>query len=73
MQVSEAVQIWTLVATGVLVLVNIVLVYATRKLARTAQREFELARRSCVRAIEWRYDKDPTQRALRADTWPIPF
>ena len=73
MQVSEAVQIGTLVATGILVLVNLMLVYATRKLAQTAKRDFELTRRSCVRAIEWRYDKNPTQRALRADTWPIRF
>lgn len=70
---SEALQIGTLVATGVLVLVNIWLVLTTKKLAQTAEREFELARRSCVRAVEWRYDKNPTQRELQHQTWPIRF
>ena len=73
MQPSEAVQIGTLIATGVLVLVNIWLVQTTKKLAQTAEREFELARRSCVRAVEWRYDKNPTQRARQRQTWPIRF
>ena len=70
---SEALQIGTLVATGVLVLVNIWLVLTTKKLAQTAEREFELARRSCVRAVEWRYDKNQTQRELQHQTWPIRF
>ena len=70
---SEAVQIGTLIATGLLILVNILLVQTTKKLAQTAEREFELARRSCVRAVEWRYDKSPTQRVLQRQTWPIRF
>ena len=52
-QLSEALQLGTLAATAALVLVNIWLVSTTRALARTAEREFELARRSCVRAVEW--------------------
>ena len=73
MDISALVQIGTLVVTGVLVIVNVCLVRTTRNLALTAQREFMLARRSCVRAVQWRYDENLTQRRVERDTWPIRF
>ena len=69
MDTTEYVQIGTLLATGVLVCVNIWLVCATRKIASTAEQEFRLARSSCVRAVMWRYDNSPTPM----DTWSIRF
>ena len=73
MEISALVQIGTLVVTGALVIVNIFLVRTTRNLALTAEREFMLARRSCVRAVQWRYDENLTQRRVKRGTWPIRF
>ena len=73
MSTPDIVQLATLAVTFVLVLVNIGLVVATSKLAKTAEHEFTLARSSCIRAVEWRYDKDPTRKQLQWDVWPIRF